>query len=97
MRKIKKECWCLDYSIIVYLNKHLKVYKNDASRNIDLTYHKFKYGNEEYTQLDIINELIDITTYVKEHYYNCKENEIIEQRVNKMYDLLKLIHFTLWW
>ena len=35
-KKLKEECWSLDYSFIVWLNQHLKVYLQDAQKIVNL-------------------------------------------------------------
>lgn len=93
-KTIKKECWNLDYNLTKWLNEHLKIYKKDASEIVDLEFHKFNYKNKEYTQLQIIDKLIDITDYLLTDVDSATK---MEEYKNEMYDLLKLIHWTLWW
>ena len=97
-KTIKKECWNLDYELVKWLNEHLKVYKKDASKQVDLEYYTFTYKRKEYTQLEIIDRLVEITDYLKENAFdwNC-DDEKNEKYKNEMYDLLKLIHWTMWW
>ena len=94
-RKIKKECWNLDFELIKWLNEHLKVYYRDAVQNMDLGYYKFKYHKQEYTQEQLIVRLIEITDKLKETYFTI--NEDVVELMDEMYDLLKLIHWSLWW
>ena len=106
-KTIKEECWNLDFELIKWLNEHLKVYKEESTKAVDLEYHKFKYKNTEYTQLEIINRLIEITDMLlNDEPYNfgnydrlitTKEIGTINARKNEMYDLLKLVHWQLWW
>lgn len=95
--RIKEECWSMDYYLVKWLNEHLKVYLEDASRCVDLTYYTFVYQKKEYTQAEIIKILIGITDEMLNNYYTlCDDKKLIRLK-NKMYDLLKLIHFALWW
>lgn len=96
-KKINDECWNIDAELVKWINEHLKVYLEDASSVVDLTYHKYKYKNKEYTQEEIIKELIKITDELRDDYYLNQYNENTRKLVNKMYDLLKLVHFQLWW
>ena len=97
MSKIKKECWNLDFNLVKWINKHLKVYKNDASRHIDLTFHKFVYNYEEYTFEELIDMLIYITDNLLEKYEYFEATKELNQLKNQMYDILKIIHWQLWW
>lgn len=105
-KRIKEECWNLDYELIKWLNEHLKVYKEDSSKVVNMEYHKFKYKKEEYTQLQILDRLIEITDFLlnDDNYggsfvdlMSKKEIRNIEAKKNEMYDLLKLVHWQLWW
>ena len=97
-KKLKQETYSLDYSLIEWLNEHLKIYLKETEGIIDLTFHKFTYKKQEYTQIEIVNRLIEITDYLldDDNYFwgNDKEKERL---VKEMYDLLKLVHFYLWW
>ena len=104
-RKLKEECWNLDFEIIKWLNEHLKVLVEECPKVIDLEYHKYKYKNKEYTQKEFVEELINITDYLlnNEPYsftdedLNIKYIEKINTKKNDMYDMLKIIHWDLWW
>ena len=84
-RKMAKECWDLDWTFIKWLNEHLKVYKKDASKIVDLEYHKFNYKGEELTQLEVINRLIQITNYLIDDY-NVWEDEV-SAKIDEMLEL----------
>lgn len=104
-QKISEECYSLDYELIKWLNEHLKVFKEESTKVVDLEFHKYKYKSKEYTQLEIINRLIEITDYLlnDEPYssylelISVQDIKRISARKNEMYDLLKLIHWELWW
>ena len=97
-KKISKECWNLDYELIKWLNTHLKVYKKEASKIVDLEFYKFTYKKKEYTQLEILDRLIEITDYLLDiDYFIIEVPELVNKNKNEMYDLLKLVHWNLWW
>lgn len=96
-KKLKEECWNLDYTLVLWLNEHLKIYLKDADKIIDLDYYKFDYDNDTYTFKDIIERLIDITDYLKDHYYDWDNLKVLQSNIEQMYDLMKMIHFYLWW
>lgn len=89
--------WNLDYELIVWLNKNLKTFYENANEVVDLTFHKFKYKGREYTQEKLIEKLIDITDYLKKNYFKLEEPEKMVKKVKEMFDILKKIFFTLWW
>jgi len=92
-KTIKKECWNVDHSLVEWINKHFKVYYNISVANIDLGYLKFKYKGKEYTQEQIIIRIIEITDRLLEIYFEYNKEEI--KLVNEMYDLLKLVHWSM--
>lgn len=96
-QKIKEECYDLNYSFIEWLNTRLKVYKSDAIKTIDLTYHKIMYNNTEYSLLELIDMMIDITDYLMldKHYYDYSKET--DEQTNKLLDIFKITFNYLWW
>ena len=95
-KELEQECWNLDHSFILWLDKHLKQYYKDASRHVDLEYHKIKYNKVEYTLKDLIQKMIKITSYLREddnYYYT----EKTEEKMMELMDILKLTICYLWW
>lgn len=89
--------WNLDYELIVWLNKNLKIFYENANEVVDLTFHKFNYKGKIYTQENLILKLIDITTYLKKNYFKAENPKKIIRKVNEMFSILKKIFHTLWW
>lgn len=50
------ETWCLDFQFYGWLYERLKMYLDYNC--VDLTYHKFEYEGNVYTQLELINKMI---------------------------------------
>ena len=91
--KVKKETpidWNLDYELIVWLNKNLKVYYENANEVVDLTFHKFKYKSKEYTQEQLVLKLIDISNRIDERLEGNDAKEILKVigEYSKALDLL---------
>ncbi len=89
------ETWNLDYEFIKWVNSRFKKYKEKASKIVDLEFHRFEYEGKEYTQLELIdkaiklsNEYID-TNLLSEYKLNSIKDEI--------FDIFKLIFWTMWW
>lgn len=98
-RKLQEECWSLDYNIVKWLNEHLKVYLKDAYEVIDLEYDKFEYKGNTYTMLQMINRFIVMTDELLDIYSDMQESDIdrMYKLKDEMYDILKIIHFRLWY
>lgn len=101
LKNIHEECWNIDYELIKWLNEHLKVYIQDC--NVDLDCEKFTYKGKEKTFREVLNRLIEITDILYnngEYIFDNIGNLTIKQTnnlKNEMYDLLKLVHWQLWW
>lgn len=57
-KRIRRDCWDLDYAFYQWLRERLPVYLKDASKFIDLEYHKFEFRGKEYTQKELIERMI---------------------------------------
>lgn len=70
MKQVVEDTYALDSSFIDWLSGHLIVYKNEASKIIDLEFHKYQYKGREYTQLQLLDKLIKTTNKLKYLYNN---------------------------
>lgn len=92
------ETWNLDYEFIKWINSRFKRYKKLASKNICLTYHNFTYKGKEYTQLELIDKVIEISNIVvNEDEWFSKNFEELDPIKNEIFDIFKLIFWTMWW
>lgn len=94
-RKLHKDCWDLDFAFIKWLNVHLKVYKKDAARVVDLDYHKFDYNGRKWSQGEIIDRLISLTN-------SCLLagdiwSDGYEEKVTEILNLWVLVFPAMWW
>lgn len=100
LKKKNRECWVLNYESIKWLKEHFEIYREDASRIVKLDYHKFKYKNKEYTQIEIINKIIILCTellrIMEENNYS-KSGTRAEKIKNEIFDLYKLVFWVMWW
>lgn len=93
--KISKECWNLDYSFVKWLNEHLKVYKKEASKIVDLEYHTFEYRGRKYTQLEIIDRMIFLSDELMFYYYDW--GDFYKEYIEQLLDLWKIVFEAMWW
>lgn len=92
---LKEECWNVDLALVKWLNEHLKFFKEDATGIINLEFHTYIYNGKEYTQSEIIDRLIELTKELQDINFSIPIDK--EKMKDEMYDLLKLVHFDLWW
>lgn len=91
------EIWNMDYEFIKWLNSRFKKYKEEAKDKIDLNYYKFTYKNKKYTQLQIIDRIIELTDYILQNNYfdiKFKNKDII---IDEIFDLFRLVFYFMWW
>lgn len=98
-KKVNEECWNLNNELLWWLNEHLKVYLDDANKYVDLEYHTITYKRKTYTQLEVINRLIELTNYLigADCMEKCVNVKDVTKAKDEMYDLLKQVHFYMWW
>lgn len=53
-----RETWSLGFTFYLWLYERLMMYKEIGGQTVDLTYHRFEYKNKEYTQLELIDEML---------------------------------------
>ena len=94
-RKMYRECWALDNSFYRWLLPRIIEYKKDASKIVNLEYHKFEYKGQEYTQLEMIDMLIDDLKYVTDDNYFCWTDSF--NRAQRVLDVWALIGLSMWW
>lgn len=98
---LKEECWNLDYSLIKWLNTHLKMYLEDGSRVVAFEKMEYRYKRKKTNLKELVEQLIGITNVLLSdniyYDYDKEHMELIRSLVDEMYDILKLIHFNLWW
>ena len=97
------ECWDMKYYLLKWIKEHFKVYLEQTSQEIDLTYWKFEHKGVEMTQEQLMKRVIDLCELLlrEDGYLDTLDvTESIEVEVeakNELYDILKIIHFQLWW
>lgn len=89
------ETWNLDCEFIKWVNSRFKKYKEEAGKIVDLEFHKFQYEGKEYTQLELIDKVIKLSN----EYIDT--NLLFEDKLgsikDEIFDIFKLIFWTMWW
>lgn len=89
------ECWNLDMTFLIWLNSRFKKYKEKAGKIVDLEFHKFKYKGKTYTQLELIDRVIELTDMILEDMSNADFRYTKE--LNEIFDIFKRIYWCMWW
>lgn len=98
-KKLYKETWSLDTVITDYLLTHLVAYKKYAGEVVDLTYHKFNYQGKEYTQLELIDMMIDLCRKMQVTKWTdeWKTFEEYQKCYPQLFEILTLVFPAMWW
>lgn len=89
------ETWNLDYEFIKWVNSRFKKYKEKASKIVDLEFHRFEYEGKEYTQLELLDKVIKLSNeYIDT---NLLSEDKLNSIKDEIFDIFKLIFWTMWW
>ena len=94
------ETWNLNYEFILWLNSRFKKYREQAIKMVDLEYYRFEYKDNVYTQLQVIDRIIELTDYIiNNDYYEMmwSDAEHLEAMKNEIFDLFKMSFGAMWW
>lgn len=92
------ETWDLNYEFMKWVNSRFKQYKKEASKIVELDFHKFKYKRKEYTQIELIDKIIQLSDYVVEDDW--ESVQAVQKQlnaVNEIFDIFKTIYWVMWW
>lgn len=90
----ERDTWNMDTTLVAWLYERLRFFQEEASQQIDFTFHKFDIDGEELNQMQCIERMIE----------DCKilileEVDDVDLTVAKD-DLFKVwskVHFHMWW
>lgn len=94
------ETWNLNYEFILWLNSRFKKYREQAIKMVDLEYYRFEYKDNVYTQLQVIDRIIELTDYIiNNDYYEMMWSNVehLEAMKNEIFDLFKMSFGAMWW
>ena len=87
------ETWDLDVAFAQLIYERLMMYKEIGGKVIDLTFYKFEYNGKQYTELELIDIMIEDCKLAMKYGIKIEHSDIMEE----VYEILKLCHKTLWW
>lgn len=89
--------WNLNHELICWLNYWFKEFKEKAKIHLD--FHKFEYKDKVMTQGEIIDRVIELTDIIHNDIYNFEPEtiKILEDAIDELFDLLKLVWGCMWW
>lgn len=89
-----RETWNLDRTFIEWIYTRVSMYKEHASKIVDLNFHKILYGDSEITQMEAIDKILELaaqalTENSNENLYFSNLKEICVIWTNLVYHM--------WW
>ena len=92
-----RETWSLDHVFYMWLYERLKMYIEYAGEIVDLNYHKFDFKEKEYTQLELINMMIErLESYFKKEDLFVSSEEEYEP-IKEIGEIWTLVLPAMWW
>lgn len=89
-KRIRRDCWNLDFAFYQWLKERLPIYLKDAGRIIDLEYFKLEFRGKEYTQKELIERMIELLHFVDDYDLDLvKGKEVLE--------IWAMIAPAMWW
>lgn len=93
-----RETWDLDYTFYCWLYERLRMYMDEAKDEVDLTFHKHYFKGKEYTEEELLNQLINRLKY----YFKVSDCTLLLEREDKEYieeigKIWAILLPSMWW
>ena len=90
-----RETWNLNSVFYIWLYEHLMMYKEKASKIVDLEYYKFEYKGETLTQIECIDRMIEgCKLYIQNDEPYDKE---IQEKIKSVVEIWAMVLPYMWW
>lgn len=86
-----RETYGLDFTYAIWLYSRVKMFKDVAEKVVDLSYHKFTIDEKEYTQIEVIDQILENT----EIYLT--SSDLNADKLVKAAELFAKILPAMWW
>jgi len=92
-----RETWSLDYVFYMWLYERLKMFVEYAGEIVNLNFHKFVYKEKEYTQLELINMMIERLEFYFEKGDSFDLSEEEYEFIKEIGEIWALVLPAMWW
>jgi len=92
-----RETWSLDYVFYMWLYERLKMFVEYAGEIVNLNFHKFIYKEKEYTQLELINMIIERLEFYFEKGDSFDLSEEEYEFIKEIGEIWALVLPAMWW
>ena len=96
----ERETWSLDHTMNLLLYERLHRYKELAEKIINLDFHTFKYNDEELTERQCIERILEgleLELTLDEYDKRRQEDEYIKEKIGSIWKIYDLVKYALWW
>lgn len=91
------ETWSLDSTFYAWLYEHLRMYVDKADRVVNLNFHQFDWKGQRYSQLELINEILERIRFFFSDSYDEFNSEMDFEYIHEIGELWTLILPAMWW
>lgn len=91
-----RETWDLQHTFYLWLYERLMKYVESASPIVNLEYHKFEFKGKEYTQIEMIDMMLERLRFVFSSSYVDFEPESIE-KAREIGEIWAIVLPAMWW
>lgn len=91
-----RETWDLQSSFYLWLYERLMKYVESASPIVNLEYHKFEYKGKEYTQIEMIDMMLERLKFFFSSSYVDFDPES-EKKVQEIGEIWAIVLPAMWW
>ena len=99
--KLREECWNIDYSFLLWINEHFKMYLEEAGNIVNLEDYTYDYKGKIITQKDAINIIINDTNWLIKVYYDYSVKEEFKEEftnaIDEVFEVFHLVYYNMWW
>ena len=90
-----RETWNLNSVFYIWLYEHLMMYKEKASKIVDLEFYKFEYKGETLTQIECIDRMIEgCKLYIQnDEPYDTE----IQEKIKSVVEIWAMVLPYMWW
>jgi hypothetical protein len=92
-KKIYRETWSLDNCFIDWLEERLPVYLREAGQVVNLSFHKFEYKDQIYTQQEIVEKMIEDIALLRKKEIDEDTSELKQE----IAELWAVVLPAMWW
>lgn len=94
----ERDTFSMDHTLIAWLYERLRYFQDEASDVINFEFYKFEIDNEELTQLQCIDRMVeDCAVILKSDIWSNEDYDKINVAKDDLFKVLSKIYWFMWW